>query len=307
MIQSDRLEDARSDLPVVLAIGVFDGLHLGHQAILRAARDEADRVGGRAWVLTFAPHPARLLRPNQAPLQLCTEAQRARLLHALRMDGCVLLPFTRALADLAPEDFWALLRNALPTLAGVAVGSNWRFGRQAAGDMDTLCTFGRRDHVRILVPDAVTDADEPVSSTRVRRAVQEGDMDLATRLLGRPYALEGEVVHGKKLGRTMGFPTLNVQIRNECLPPAGVFACRVTARGQTYSGAGYRPPGQAESNAHATLFEVHLLDFQGDLYGEVVEVSLIRRMRPPLPPDQVPDLTARIRADVDGIRAFFAD
>ncbi len=306
MIQSDRLEDARSDLPVVVAIGVFDGLHRGHQAILRAAREEADRVGGRAWVLTFAPHPARLLRPTQAPLQLCTDAQRARLLHALRMDGCVLLPFTRALADLAPGDFWSLLRNALPTLAGVAVGANWRFGRQAAGDIETLREFGRGDRIRILVPDAVTDSDEPVSSTRVRRAVQEGDLDLATRLLGRPYAIEGEVVHGKKLGRTMGFPTLNVHIRNECLPPPGVFACRVAARDQTYSGAGYRPPGQTESNAHASLFEVHLLDFHGDLYGEVVEVSLIRRTRPPLPPEQVPDLKARIQADVDGVRSFFA-
>ena len=306
MIQSDRLADACSERPVVLAIGVFDGLHLGHQAILTAAIHEAARLGGKAWVLTFDPHPARLLRPAQAPLQLCTDAQRNRLLAAMGLDGCIVLPFTRELAELAPRRFWELLRASLPTLAAISVGANWRFGQQASGDIESLREFGQADGVRVLVPDAVLHAGEPISSTRIRRAVQEGDMDLAALMLGRPYALAGEVVHGKKLGRTMGFPTLNVVTGNECVPPAGVYASKVWVDDRCHYGAGYRAPGGSASGDARILFEVHLLDFQGDLYGQKVEVALVKRMRGPLPPDQVPDLTARIRADVESVRAYFS-
>ena len=264
----------------VLTLGNFDGVHLGHQAILAALIARARALGGRAVVLTFEPHPVAVLAPGRAPLMLQTLHDRLASLAGLGVDVTVVQRFTRAFAALDPEAFVRefLLRHL--ELAHVVVGYNVNFGRDRAGTADTLRALGARlgFAVEVVGPVAAGDGGQ-VSSTRLRALLQEGDMPRARALLGRPYALRGRVVVGDRRGRTLGFPTANLHLRaGLLLPPDGVYAVGVEVDGRSHEGVlniGVRPTFAGRRRT----IEVHLLDFSGDLYRRWLVVKLIERLR----------------------------
>jgi len=285
-----------AERPLALAIGSFDGIHLGHADVIRFAGSLSERLG----VLRFWPHPARVLRPAEAPPLLCTEAQIASRLAALNVDFHLRIPFTPDLAEQEPEAFLEDLRSHLPGLRAVVVGPDWRFGRAGRGDIHFLNRFAEKAGFAVHVRPELQWGGGRVSSTRIRHAVLRGDLETAASLLGRPYEITGRVEGGKKFGRELGFPTANLTPEQELMPPAGVYAMRVRVRGQVCGGAGY-------ITHHPNLVEVHLLDFQGDLYGERLEVDVLHFRRPPEPLPNPGVLRHRIHEDVQAIRAYLKE
>jgi riboflavin kinase/FMN adenylyltransferase len=265
----------------VLTLGNFDGAHLGHQAIIRRAVARAREVGGQAVALTFEPHPIAVLAPARAPLMLQTLHDRLASLAGLGIDVTVLQRFTPAFATLDPdafvEDF--LLRHL--ELAHVMVGYNVNFGRNRAGNSETLAALGARRgfDVEVVGPVTAPGDGEQVSSTRLRALLQAGDMPRVRALLGRPYALRGRVVVGDRRGRTLGFPTANLHTRaGLLLPPDGVYAVKVEVDGRSHQGVlniGVRPTFAGRRRT----IEAHLLEFAGDLYRRWLVVEVIERLR----------------------------
>ena len=268
--------------PVVLAIGVFDGLHLGHRAVLERAQEEARRIGGTAVPLSFDPHPARVLRPENAPLMLTAAEHKMRLLEAMGFSHTLLLPFNLTVAATSADDFIRSLAQTARPLAAICVGHQWSFGKGRQGNLESLAKLGSQlGFVEIGVPEILLEG-EAVSSTRIRNAVAQGDFDQAKRLLGRAYSVLGEVQRGRALGRTIGFPTANLGLFNEQLPPNGVYAVRTTGdvRAEPIPGVanlGTRPT--VESSPVQPTLEVHLLNYSGDLYGKILEVEFVAHLR----------------------------
>ncbi len=258
---------------IVLTLGNFDGAHLGHKAIVRRAVARAREAAGLAVALTFEPHPVAVLAPARAPLMLQTLHDRLASLAGLGIDVTVVQRFTRAFAALDPEAF--------VELAHVVVGYNVNFGRDRAGTSETLRALGARlgFGVEVVGPVATAGDGEQVSSTRLRALLQAGDMPRARALLGRPYALRGRVVVGDRRGRTLGFPTANLHLRaGLLLPPDGVYAVGVEVDGRPHEGVlniGVRPTFAGKRRT----IEVHLLDFDGDLYRRWLVVKVIERLR----------------------------
>jgi riboflavin kinase / FMN adenylyltransferase len=284
-----------SDSPLVLAIGTFDGFHIGHQQVIQTAARHAKLENARLGVLRFHPHPSRVLRPETAPSLLFTESQAQAVLEELNVDLHLRLPFTPAIAALEPEEFLKHLHQSLPGLIRVVVGPNWRFGRMGRGDIELLQHFATTHGFHVDIAPGTAWGDELVSSTRIREAISLGMMDLARSLLGRPYPLTGIIREGKQLGRQLGFPTANFTPDQELIPSPGVYAMQAHLGGRVLPGAGYltRSP---------RLAEVHLLDFSGDLYGLPIQVDLIHFLRSAQPIKDTETLKAVIARDVATIR-----
>lgn len=289
-----------------VVIGNFDGVHLGHRAVLQGAVEEARSRGLCPVVLTFEPHPSAVLGRAPAP-QLTTLPRKVELIR--RTDPSLRVhaePFTLELARSEPREFArALLVDRLHA-ASVLVGANFRFGHQRAGDLRTLQELGGQLRFDAHCRELVGDEHGVFSSSRVRAALAEGDLAGAQAVLGRPHALSGVVVHGDHRGRTIGFPTANLAEVQEALPPHGVYACLVDA---------LQPDGSARVLARAVAnigvrptfgagpsIEAHLLDFDGDLYGARLRVHLVARLRPEQRFAGLPELVAQIRADVSAAR-----
>lgn len=283
-----------------VAVGNFDGVHLGHQALAQTALARARAVSGVALALTFDPHPARVLRPERAPAALCTFEQKARLLAETGLERLAVLAFDARLAALTPEEFARrVLRDALGARL-VCVGRNFRFGRERAGGVDELRGLGAVLGFELSVLDPVLLDGRPVSSTRVREALARGEVETARALAGRAPFVEGRVVAGDARGRTLGFPTANLEPWNELLPLAGVYAALCT-----------RLPGPARPwpavvnvgrrptfDGRDVRLEAHLLDFEGDLYGADLRVEFVARLRAERRFDGPHELVAQIRQDV---------
>jgi riboflavin kinase / FMN adenylyltransferase len=295
-------EAAAANRPMVFAVGAFDGIHLGHQAVIAAARKLAADGGAQAWAMTFDPHPQKVLRPDEAPELILAPTQKLAVLGELGLDATLLVPFTPALAGIAAEDFVSLVRRKLPGLRGIAAGENWRFGRGAFGDARLLQSLGRALGFAVVTVPRVSFAGEPVSSSRIRAAVAGGRVEDAAAMLGRPFRLTGSVVPGRKVGHQLGFPTANLRAENELRPGAGIYAARATADGRTYPAAAYRGRGGAGGD----VVEVHLLDFDGDLYGKTLDVDLVAHLREDRRFVSMDDLKAQIAKDVAAIRARLA-
>jgi len=267
----------------VLTLGNFDGVHLGHQAIIRTAVERARATGGQAVALTFEPHPLAVLAPERAPALIQPLHDRLALVRDLGTDVAVLQRFTRRFAAMEPEAFVRDFLLAHVDLRHVVVGDNVSFGRNRAGTDATLRTLGASLGFGVEVVGPVTLSGAPdgerVSSTRLRELLQQGDMPGARRLLGRPFTLRGRVVTGERRGRTLGFPTANLHLRPHLvLPPDGVYAARVAAGGRMHAGVlniGLRPT----FNGRRRTIEVHLLDFAADLYGQWLVVQIVERLR----------------------------
>ena len=284
--------------PVVLALGQFDGVHLGHQAVFRAAVDSARRRNGRSACLTFDPHVAHLLSPDKAPLLLATPAQNQARIAACGIGQIHTIPFTREFAAIGPGDFLTLLKLEFPGLAEIVVGRNFTFGKNRGGNTETLPGLARVAGLEARIVPHVELDGAPVSSTRIRAAVAAGDLPLAAALLGRPFALAGQVVRGRAVGRTLGFPTANIQPILPIRPAPGVYAARLHLDDGPHPGAAFVPDPADPAQAHfGSVVEIHVPGLDRDLYDQNVEIAFTRRLRGHIPFPDPQTASARIARD----------
>jgi riboflavin kinase / FMN adenylyltransferase len=289
----------------VYAIGNFDGVHLGHAAVVARARRLADNLGAPAAALTFEPHPADFFAGRPVVFRLTPAALKAKALEALRLDGMVTLTFNAALAGLTAEEFVAKILVARLGVGAVVIGQDFHFGKGRGGSPAFLIEAGKRHGFGVEVIEKVADsADAPaISSTAIRRALEAGDVAAAARWLGRPYAIEGVVIAGRQLGRTLGAPTANIALSPAARLAHGVYAVRAAVDGRHYDGVasfGTRPT----VDDGAPLLEVFLFDFSGDLYGKVMEVAFEAHLRPEAQFDGLAALKAQMDVDVKQARAI---
>ena len=290
----------------VLAIGNFDGIHLGHQAILRATVERAHALSAVSTVLTFDPSPRKVLRPESAPLRLSTIAQRLEWFNALGIEAAVIMPFTLELSRLSPEEFVEQILVRDLQVKAVLVGENFHFGHKQAGNVKLLKELGARNGFEVVIIPPVECHGEVVSSTIIRREVAEGDVSHAGRLLGRPFALTGEVVTGTGTGRKFTFPTLNLAAEQELLPARGVYITRTVLEGETCShrsvtNIGVRPT----FNGSSLSVETHLLDFQPETTPKRIEVRFWERLREEKKFGGPEELRAQIAHDISAANQFF--
>ena len=299
------------DLPrgALLSIGNFDGVHIGHQAVLTHVAQKARDLGVPAVAMTFDPHPVKLLRPSEAPRLLTTLEQRLGLIGRTGIETCLVLPFTHKLARMTAADF---VRNVLVerlAVREVYIGNNFRFGADRGGDVALLSAMGEELGFQAASAPIVEAEGGVVSSTRVRRAVADGRVEEAESLLGRAVFLDGTVLEGKRLGRTLGFPTLNIEVENEIEPNHGVYvtAVHIPSFSRTFpavTNIGVRPTVYSNS---LTTVESHLLDFTADVYRERVRLFFVQRLREERAFDSTMQLMTQIRRDVEDARLAFTN
>jgi riboflavin kinase/FMN adenylyltransferase len=289
-----------------VTFGNFDGVHRGHRDLIAAARLRADRVGGPAVAVTFDPPPFRVLRPDAPPRPpLTTQAEKARLLLAAGADHVVTLKTDAGLLALSPWDFFERVIQVNFHALAVVEGYNFRFGKDRGGDTGTLRLFCERSNVAFEeVPPRVV-GGEPVSSSRVRAAIEAGDVAATAELLDRPYAIAGAVVTGAKRGRTIGFPTANLDGVETLLPKEGVYAARAVVNETCHAAAANVGPNPTFGE-DARKIEVHLLDFTGDLYGKPLTVEFVARLRDTRPFPGSGELVEQLRQDVRAARLALA-
>lgn len=286
-----------------VAVGNFDGVHRGHRELVATAARWAKHLGGPAVAVTFDPPPYQVLVPD-APARppLTTLADRADLLHAAGADRVVVLRTTRELLGLSPEEFFGGVVGRLLRARAVVEGYDFRFGRGRAGDTATLRRLCEAAGVGFEEVPPLLDAGEPVSSSRVRAALVAGDVATAAGLLGRPYRITGTVVGGAKRGRTIGFPTANLDEVPTVVPGTGVYAVRAAVEGQTWPAAANVGPNPTFGE-DARKIEVHLIGFGADLYGRPLAVEFVAKLRDTRPFGGVNELTEQLRRDVDAAKA----
>lgn len=291
--------------PVVLAIGNFDGVHLGHAALVRQLAEAAGRLQLVPTVLTFEPHPREFFVPESAPARLSTLREKLELLADSGAAQAMICPFNTAFAALSADEFIEHVLVRSLQVKHLIIGDDFRFGRGRVGGFALLQAAGARFGFTVEAMQSVTVDGERVSSSAVRAALAAGDMARAARLLGRPYIMDGRVVHGDKIGRQLGFATANIRIKHNPLPMTGVFAVEV-------SGLGQAPlPGVANLGIRPTvggtrpLLEVHLFDFNRDIYGAHISVRFVHKLRCEQRFPNLDALKAQIVADAAAARVFF--
>ena len=289
----------------VLALGNFDGLHRGHTKIIERVRRVASERGATAVVMTFDPHPPRVVRPDKAPPLIMTKAQRLDALEHAGIDGVAVVRFTPELSRWDPETFVRTVLVEWLRVSEVWVGANFLFGHDRAGNFSMLRALGARYGFRAEKIDPVRYKDFVVSSTRIRRLISEGRVDEAGALLGHPYTIEGEVVTGDQRGRQIGFPTANLCSDNELVPPHGVYATTAIIDGivrPSITNIGTRPT--VDSSGQITV-ETHVFDFDRDLYGTTIRVAFVQRLRDERAFESLDLLKAQIEADCGRARVLF--
>jgi riboflavin kinase/FMN adenylyltransferase len=289
----------------IVAIGNFDGVHRGHRAVIEAARARGERLGRPAAALTFEPHPRSFFRPHEPLFRLTDERAKLRLFAASGLDGAIVLKFDAALAEPAPDDFINdILLNRLG-ISGAAVGFDFRFGRDRAGTPELLAAEGERRKFAVDVVGAVTTDGRRISSGAIREALIAGRIEEANALLGYPWFVSGEVVHGDKRGRELGYPTANMRLDPACGLRHGIYAVRVGVGNRRHDGVasfGRRPM----FDVGTVLLEVFLFDFSGDLYGRAIDVAFIGWVRHELVLPSVEELVRRMDEDSRRARALLA-
>lgn len=293
---------------VVVALGNFDGVHLGHQVVLRRAVEEGRSLGQKVVAATFHPHPQAVVRPGKEPKLLTSLDLRREALMEYGADEVRVIRFDKELSRKSPREF---VEDVLVGELGaklVVVGENFRFGHRAAGDVEDLGRILRSFDGRVRAVSLRSEnGGEEISSTRVRALIATGEVRDAARLLGRPYVVRGEIVEGDRRGRTIGFPTANVMPDPSVVVPArGVYAGHVWAEGERY--AACTNVGVAPTfGRHESRIEAHLLDFEGDLYGKIVDVSFVERIRPEKRFSGVDELKAQIGRDLEEARRIVGE
>jgi riboflavin kinase/FMN adenylyltransferase len=293
--------------PLFLAIGVFDGVHLGHQAVISTSARHATEGGGTPVVVTFDPHPAKVLRPDDAPHLITATQHKIALIRDLGVAHLLVLHFDRTFAATGPEDFVQQLVMHSRPLQEICVGHEWSFGKGRAGNLALLKQLGQRDGFNVVGVEAVTVNGEVVSSTAIRKAVADGNLIKATQMLGREYTILGTVIAGEKLGRQLGFPTANLSAHSEQFPPNGVYVAEARLASSLHRGVanlGYRPTVSAGKRER--LLELHLFDLEREIYGEEMEVRFLRYLRPEQKFENLDALRAQIARDVEQARESFS-
>jgi riboflavin kinase/FMN adenylyltransferase len=283
---------------VCAAIGVFDGLHLGHQAVLDRARRDALAVGGLVVVVTFDRHPNSVVAPERTPLPIYTLGHKMKVLESMGVDVTWLIAFDHAFSLIPAEEFVRRLARDFAPLHSLSVGAGFTFGHGRRGDLKLLGRLGGECGFAVHGLTAVAVGGEPVSSTRIREAIRVGDLPGASAMLGRPYSVAGPVVRGAQMGRRIGIPTANLAVTALILPPDGVYVVEVVMDGRlrpAVANLGRRPTLAASMDRQ---FEVHLLDFDGDLYGSDLEVVFRQHLRGEIRFESVDELEAQIRQDI---------
>jgi riboflavin kinase/FMN adenylyltransferase len=295
---------ARWNRPV-LALGNFDGVHRGHTKILERVRRVAGERGATAIVMTFDPHPPRVVRPDKAPPLLMTTAQRLEAIAASGLQGAAIVRFTYEMSQWDPETFVRTVLVDWMRVGEVWVGANFLFGHDRAGNFSLLRGLGARYGFKAEKIDPVRYKDFVVSSTRIRRLVSEGRVDEAGALLGHQYYVDGSVVHGDHRGSSIGFPTANLCTENELLPPHGVYATTTTIDGvvrPSVTNIGVRPT--VDASGRVTI-ETHVFDIDDNLYGAPLRIGFVQRLRDERAFESVDSLREQITADCDRARVLF--
>jgi len=293
--------------PLYLAIGVFDGVHLGHQAVISTSAKHAQAAGGTPVVVTFDPHPVKVLRPDDAPHLLTATQHKIALIRDLGVAHLLVLHFDKSFAATSPEDFVQQLVDGSKPLREICVGHEWSFGKGRAGNLALLKKLGATYDFNVIGVEAVKVNGEVVSSTAIRQAIEAGNLVKATQMLGREYTILGTVVRGEQLGRKLGFPTANLSAHSEQFPPNGVYVSEARIGGTLYRGVanlGFRPTVAAGKPVR--LLELHLFDLDREIYGEEMEVRFVRYLRPERKFPDVDALRDQIAADVRQARESFS-
>lgn len=303
-----RLEDLTPAYPApIVTVGNFDGVHLGHQNLMRDLCARAARISGTAIVITFHPHPLQVLAPNNAPLQIQTLNQKLATLESLGIPLVVVVPFDLEFAQTSARDFtigtlWERLRPK-----EIHVGPNFAFGHRRQGSFNLLKEIGEEKGFWAAKIHQVQFRGSRVSSTAIRQALVSGQVGLARRLLARPYALEGTVVHGNGLGSQLDVPTTNLWTPNELIPRRGVYVTLLSVNGRRHKGVtniGFRPTVNAEEAASLSI-ETHVLDFNQNIYGQQVTLEFLLRLRDECRFGDAQALIAQIRKDIRNARRYF--
>lgn len=289
----------------IVTIGNFDGLHLGHQALIKMIINRAKETGSVSLVVTFRPHPLKILAPEKCPPLISIYEEKIRLFEKLGIDVLVKIPFTMDFSSMTPRVF---VKDILCDLLGakeIFVGYNYRFGKGREGDIQRLKEFGEEFGFRVVQVEQVSLNEEVISSTKIRHLIKDGDVEHAARLLGRHYAITGVVVKGDGRGKSLGFPTANIASKHEIIPADGVYAVKLFARDKFYDGVaniGLRPTFKKKNS----VIEVHIFDFNEDLYGEEISVYFIQKIREEKKFRDVNALTRQIKSDIETAKNMLA-
>ena len=289
----------------VVAMGNFDGVHLGHRVVISAAIDMARKLGKPAYAVTFEPHPRSFFSPNTPQFRLSDEAAKLRLLAGTGLDGAVVMTFDGARAGTTAQDFINHDLIGRLGISGIAVGYDFHFGNGRAGSPSLLASEAPRLGIEVHIQAHVDILDRPVSSSAIRMALAEGQVTEATAMLGAPWFISGEVIHGEKRGRDMGYPTANIRLDKNCGLKHGIYAVRVGIGDKRFDGVasfGRRPT----FDNGAPLLEIFLFDFKGDLYGQKLDIAFIGFIRDELKFDGIDALVHQMNDDSTKARAALA-
>lgn len=304
----NRLEDLAPEYPLpIVTIGNFDGVHLGHQNLMRDLVARAARIGGTPVVVTFYPHPLQMLAPNNAPLQIQTLDQKLAILESLGIPLVMVIPFNMKLAQTSARDFAVGLWERLQ-FKEIYVGPNFAFGHRRQGSINLLKEIGEEKGFVAGKIHQVQFRGNRVSSTTIRQALISGQVGLARRLLGRPYELKGIVIHGSGTGTRFSIPTANLKTPNELIPRRGVYVTIFRVEGRRYpsvTNIGFRPTVNTEESAATLSIETHLLDFNQDVYGKETILKFLMRLRDERRFSGEAELVERIRKDKENARRYF--
>lgn len=289
--------------PIVIAAGTFDGVHLGHQALIRRAMEEAASCGGTAVVMTFDRHPASVIRPDRAPRLLTTNGEKIAMFERMGVPALLLLKFTSGLASIPAEEFILRIVEASNPLHMICVGAQWSFGKGGEGNIELLERLGARQGFSVAQIEPVQQGGIPISSTRIRSAISAGNLTEAAACLGRPFLLCGTVVKGAGLGSKIGFPTANLDVAGMQLPPNGVYAVKVYRGGTPFKGVcniGFRPT--VDASATLPVVEVHLFEMATNLLGESLSLEFVQFLRPEQKFADLEELKTQIARDCNEAR-----
>ena len=284
--------------PSVATIGFFDGVHLGHRHLINQVKMAASLNGWCSSIITFPVHPRQVIQSDYQPSLLSSPEEKIELLASTGIDNCILLPFTRELSQLTAWEFMQLLYDQYKVRM-LVIGYDHRFGHNRAETFEDYCRYGRELGIHIMQATAYTQEQDKVSSSVIRRALLSGEVSTATKYLGYPYFMQGTIVSGYQVGRKIGFPTANLQVDfpNKLIPAIGVYAVRVSVNGQSHRGMlniGHRP---TLNNGTDLSIEVHILDFEGDIYHQPMRIEFVDFLRPEAKFNSVDELTLQIQKD----------
>ena len=298
-----------SSTPAIVAIGAFDGVHLGHRTLIEACVRQAHEARARSVAVMFDPDPSELIAGTAAERRLLSVSDRAAICQALGIDEVLIIPFTCAFANKEPVDFVDYLVNAIGVIQTIHVGSNFHFGHRGAGHVDTLRGIGEHRGFSVVTHDLLQCGGEPISSTRIRALLAKGCVAEAAELLGRLHFVRGTVVHGRGEGTSFGFPTANMRCdARACMPGEGVYACIVTDGKQAWpAAANVGAPPTFDGRQDSCFLEANLIGFEGDLYGRELAVVFVEWLRASRPFSSLDELERVVLGNIDWVKSNVGD